>query len=159
MTIPAGAGGLSAFTAEWLPTPEEVRYQLVSRLPIFNSSEGWDDVAIQAEISARGGSLNAELPEVLAERLWQVAHDYVLFSTCSVLDERLAPEQGGPGSFAASLDQRAGAELTRLRLTLKEDASGQPADFSGSVPLSMPSIRRDRFLSTYRRWPYSRRSW
>lgn len=161
MTVPAGPGGLPAFAANWLPSPAEVRAELPARAAIFSMADTlWDDVAIQAVISGRGGSLNTELPQPLPSRFWQCAHDYVLYSSAAALERRLSPEQAAENdSNAASFDRDAGAELSRLRTQLGEDAAGDPPLFSGSVSMSTPSLRRARAIRRGYGLGFGRRPW
>ena len=119
----------------WLPRAEEVRSELSGRKAALDRLSDDD---IDQEIANRAANLQGELPTDLAPRLQPVAHDYLLFSVASILEDRLFPEQARqPGSNAERLDRRAGAELVRLRGQLGQDVTdgAVAADWTGTLSL------------------------
>src|SRR5690349_12000221 len=94
------------------------------------------DAEFEELVLRRYRSLAAEFPTGLPERLEPVAHDYLLYSVASIMEDRLFPEQANlPGSNAERLDRRAGAELVRLRTQLGTDGATTDAGWSGTVSL------------------------
>lgn len=120
----------------WAPTADEIRAELPGRDLALGKVT---DTSIDDLVRQRASSLAAELPAELSTRLQPVAHDYLLYAVASILEDRLFPEQSSvEGSNAQRLDQRAGAELARLRTQLSETAGGAAGAWAGSISMAGP---------------------
>lgn len=140
MPLPAGPG--LDVGPEWLPTADEIRAELHGREEAMKRRH---DDELDELVLRRYRSLAAELPTVLPARLESVAHDYLLYSVCSILEDRLFPEQANlPESNAVRLDRRAGAEIVRLRKQIGETDDGA-TNWSGTIALhhqrTQPGLR------------------
>lgn len=130
------AGRFTATGAPWAPSPEEVRNELPGRQ--VHMAKIPDDV-IGGLIANRAASLQGELPTPLPDSLHPVARNYLIYSVAAILEDRFFPEQSSlNGSNAERLDQRAGAELARLRTALAAAAASTTTthDLAGSFSLS-----------------------
>lgn len=155
MTTPAS--GLTPFTAEWLPTPGDVRRTLgPNRVAVADEH---NDSEIALLIAQKAGAAAAEIPAHLPSNLQQCAHDYVMYAVAALCEAQWFPEQGNsPDSLRDWFSSQAGIEMARLRTALGEDTgNGEAEGAIGTIALVPAGTRRAAYMNRYSRFrPWGR---